>query len=94
MNVSVEFSGIARVVTRVRKISLNLNEETTFRELVRMLGNKYPAMIGEVIKSDGETLYPSNMLNLNGKNMIRPAQMDDCPQDGDRVILMSVLAGG
>ena len=94
MNVVVEFNGVARVVTGVRQLPLSLDEGTTFRDLVRLLGAKFPSMIGQVIQPDGETFYPSNMLNLNGKQMIQPSQMHNSPQDGDRVILMSVLAGG
>jgi len=94
MQVSVEFSGIARVVTGERQVFLTLKESTTFRELLHILAVKYPSLIGEVIKADDETLYPSNMLNLNGKRMVQPAQMDNAPQHDDRIILMSVLAGG
>ncbi len=94
MEISLEFSGIARIVTGQRQATLALDSKTTFRELIRMLAEKYPSLVGEVIKPDGETLYPSNMLNLNGKRMVQLAQMDESPQHGDRVILMSVLAGG
>ena len=64
------------------------------RDVLRILADQYPALIGDVLQPDGETLYPSNMLNLNGKRMIQPLQMDHSPQAGDHIILMSVLAGG
>ncbi len=94
MNVMVEFNGVARVVTGARQLPLNLNEGTTFRDLVRLLSVKFPTLIGQVIQPDGATFYPSNLFNLNGKRMIQAAQMHESPQDGDRIILMSVLAGG
>jgi molybdopterin converting factor small subunit len=94
MHISVEFAGIARVVTGERQTALTLDAGTTYREILRVLSVKYPTLIGEVLKSDGVTLFPSNMLNRNGKRMIQPSQMNDVPQDGDRLILMSVLAGG
>lgn len=94
MQVSVEFMGVARVVSGIKQVTLTLEEGTTFRQIVRLLGQKYPQLIGEVIQPDGETLHASNMLNLNGRRMIQPAQMDTTPSDGDRLILMSILAGG
>ncbi|MFO7663823.1 MAG: MoaD/ThiS family protein [Chloroflexota bacterium] len=94
MQVFVEFMGIARVVSGVKQVTLDLEEGTTFRQIVRLLGQQYPTLLGEVIQPDGETFQPSNMLNLNGRRMIQPAQMDDAPNNGDRLILMSILAGG
>jgi len=94
MQVLVEFMGIARVVSGVKQTTLDLEEGTTFRQIVRLLGQQYPQLLGEVIHADGETLQASNMINLNGRRMIQPAHMDDVPSDGDRLILMSILAGG
>lgn len=94
MQVSMEFMGIARIASGVKQTTLELEEGVTFRQIVRLLGQRYPELLGEVIQADGETLQASNMLNLNGRRMIQPAQMDDVPSDGDRLILMSILAGG
>ena len=94
MQVLIEFMGVARIAGGVKQTTLELEEGTTFRQIVRLLGQQYPKLRGEVIQADGETLQASNMLNLNGRRMIQPAQMDDVPSDGDRLILMSILAGG
>ncbi len=94
MQVLVEFMGVARVVSGIKQATFTLDEGTTFRQIVRLLGQQYPQLVGEVIQPDGETFHASNMLNLNGRRMIQPAQMDDTPQDGDRLVLMSILAGG
>ncbi len=94
MQVLMEFTGIPRIVTGEKQVSLELRDGATFREIVRLLGTRYPKMVGEVLQADGETLQPSNMLNLNGRRMVQPAQMDEAPSDGDRLILMSILAGG
>lgn len=94
MNIQMEFTGISRIVTGEKTVPLTLDDGTTFRDIVRLLGARYPRLLGEVIHVHGDTLQASNMLNLNGKRMIQPAHMDDCPKDGDRLILMSILAGG
>ncbi len=94
MQVLVEFMGVARVVSGVKQVTLELEEGTTFRQVIRLLGQQYPKLLGEIIQADGETFQASNMLNLNGRRMVQPAQMDDVPNDGDRLIFMSILAGG
>lgn len=94
MEVTVEFAGMARVLTRQPRIALRLEQGTTFRQILQQLGELHPELVGEVIHPSFQSLKSSNMLNLNGKRMIQPGQMDQGPQDGDRLILMSILAGG
>jgi molybdopterin converting factor small subunit len=94
MRVHLELFGLSRLAAGRKEISLDVEEGTTFRDIVRLLGTRYPKMMENVIRSDGETLHPPNLFNLNAKRMIQPHQMDECPSDGDRIILMSVSAGG
>ena len=94
MRVQVELLGLSRAAAGVKEMALDLEEGTTFRDIVRMLATRYPAMIGNVIQPDGETLQTPNAFNLNARRMIQATQMDDSPSDGDRIILMSISAGG
>jgi molybdopterin converting factor small subunit len=94
MRIHVELLGLSRLAAGVKEIALDLEEGTTFRDIVRMLSIRYPKMIGNVIQADGETLQRPNIFNLNARRMIQANQMDDSPSDGDRIILMSISAGG
>jgi molybdopterin converting factor small subunit len=94
MKIQVEFLGLSRLVTGIKETSLDLEEGATFRDIVRMLGTTYPALIGNVIQPSRETLQEPNIFNLNARRMIQANQMDRGPSDGDRVILMSMSAGG
>ncbi len=94
MQVSVEFNGIFRILTKTSHLTLDLAAGTTFREIIKLLGERYPILAGEVIDPDAGGLIASNALSLNGKRMIQPAELNDAPQEGDRLIFMSVLAGG
>ena len=94
MRITVELLGLSRIAAGQKQITLDLPEDATFRDIVRGLGTRYPAMIGNVIQCDGGTLQRPNILNLNTKRMIQAGEMDDRPSDGDRVILMSISAGG
>ncbi|MBN1487779.1 MAG: MoaD/ThiS family protein [Anaerolineae bacterium] len=94
MEILIEFNGIPRILAGERQLQLQLEEGVTFREIIRLLGKRYPKMIGQVVHPDGETLYSSQMMNLNGEHMVQPEQMGDSPKHGDRIIMMSILAGG
>jgi molybdopterin converting factor small subunit len=94
MRIQLELFGLSRIAAGTKELSLELEEGTTFRDIVRLLSVEYPDMIGNVINPDGETLHPPNIFNLNAKRMIQPSQMGECPSDGDRIVLMSISAGG
>lgn len=94
MEVKVEFAGLSRVITHSRGLSLTLDQDATYRDILHLLADRYPDLVGNVIHPSCESLQSSNMLNLNGKHMVSPTQMNKSPSEGDRIILMSVLAGG
>ena len=94
MRVQVELFGLSRLIAGEKEITLRLDEGVTFRDAVRALVRKYPEMIGDVVQADGETMQPPNILNLDGRRMIQPHQMDESLSNGDRIILMSMSAGG
>jgi hypothetical protein len=82
------------MLTGKKETSLDVKKGTTFRGIVRELGTTYPELIGNVIQRDGETLQAPNIFNLDAKKMIQAGQMADAVNDGDRIILMSMSAGG
>lgn len=94
MQIHIEFLGLARLVTGEREISLDVEEGTTYRNLVRLLADKYPQMIGQVIRPDRATLQEPNIFNLNARRMIQAKHMDEALHGSDRIILMSMSAGG
>ena len=100
MLVRVEMLGLARLVTGQREVSLELDQDATYRDIVRALSERYPALIGNVIQSDRKNLQAPNILNLDAKQMIQSKQMDNRladeldPEADYRIILMSMSAGG
>jgi hypothetical protein len=94
LSVDIELLGIPRLITGVKVLRLDVEKGATFRDIVRVLGDTYPALIGDVIQPDGETLYPPHILNLNGQRMVQEGQMGESPNDGDQITLMAILAGG
>jgi molybdopterin converting factor small subunit len=100
MQVRVELLGLSRLVIGQREVTLDLDSEATYRDVVRELGETYPALVGNVIQSDKENLQAPNIFNLNARQMIQAKQMENRlvdelhPSEGDRIILMSMSAGG
>ncbi len=90
----VEFTGIARVLTGVRDVSLASDPGTTYREIIRQLGIRFPVLVGQVIEHDGMSLLPENKIVLDGKRILPESELDTSPCDGDRLTFMSILAGG
>lgn len=94
MEVLIEFQGISRVLTKAKKLPLNVSPDTTYRQIIQRLAVVYPILVGEVITKDRQTLLGSNMLSRNGKHMIRPTDLGSSPEAGDKLTVMSILAGG
>lgn len=75
-------------------IEIILPAGSTFRTAVEKLSQEYPALIGQIIQKDGKNLIDTNLFSLNGEKILHPMNMEETPQDGDRLILLSLLAGG
>lgn len=94
VTIHMQLTGVARVLSGVAELSLTVRPGTSYRDIVHLLGERFPPLMGQVIEADGWTLFPSNLFNLNGTRMIQPEEMNTAPADGDRIVLMSILAGG
>ena len=94
MQIRVEFLGLSRLVTGVKEVPLELEEGATFRDIIALPGVRYPELIGNVIQPGVRSLQEPNIFNLNARKMVQASQLDTGPSDGDRVILMSMSAGG
>lgn len=94
MEISVEFTSIARILTGVKHIALHVDSNTTLLQILDLVAKQYPQLVGQLIDPQTHRFYASNLFSLNGQRMIRDDEMDFCPSNGDRLIIMSLLAGG
>jgi molybdopterin converting factor small subunit len=94
VNISVQFFGLARALAGSGEVDLHLHPGATYTAVVEQLGAMFPGLIGLIIDTDGRTLLSANMFSLDGEEMIQPDQMEGCPKDGDRLMLMSIIVGG
>ena len=94
MHVLVEFTGISRMLTGETEIAIPLQAGAQLVDVVQYISRKFPALIGEIIESDGRSMIPTNLFSLNGEQILHENQLHYRPQNGDRLILLSLLAGG
>lgn len=94
INLTVEFTGAAKQFAGTSSVDLTFPQGVVYTDVVRALGERYPELIGLLIDQDGETFLSSNMFIINNE-MAHPVMvMDEHPQDGDRLVLVSVMTGG
>lgn len=94
MKITIEFTGITKSITQAGAVEFDLPNGFTYRDLVKMLAIKYPAMVGLIIDPDGQNFLSSNMFVING-NLEFPAMiLDQSPSEGEQISLMSVITGG
>ena len=94
MKIHVDFLGVSRLLTRKTETVFSIHEGATYRELVRSLRDSFPALIGDVIQPDSEILQKPNIFYIKGIRPVQERQMDHSMADGERIVLMSLSAGG
>lgn len=92
MKLEVEFLGRARRLAQTKHCQIEVQEQATLRDVIQCIASRFPALVGPVICPETFELTPAYMLNIDGR---RAAKDLDVPvQDGQRIILMFMEAGG
>ena len=94
IHINVEFSAISRVLTGRSDFSLTLKKSASIADVVAALGKKFPQLLGQIIEKDGKALIPTNVFSVNGQRIIHESDTAFQPNDGDKLILLSLLSGG
>lgn len=92
MKLTVEMLGLSRRLAQTRESLVEVSDQATFRDVLAQLATRYPALLGEVIVPETFDIVSSHMLNVDGRSIV--TDLDAHPQDGQRLILMFVEAGG
>ena len=94
MQIKIEFSSISRVLTGRKELTLDLQKGANVGDVVSALGKVCPQLLGEIISKDGKSMIPTNIFSVNGQKIIHESDVQYQPDDGDRLILLSLLSGG
>jgi len=92
MKLNVEFLGLSRRLAQTKEALVELDERATFRDVLRDLATRFPALVGQVIVPHSFDLVSAHMINIDGRRVV--SDLDMQPQDGQRLIIMFVEAGG
>ncbi|MHB1296202.1 MAG: ubiquitin family protein [Anaerolineae bacterium] len=88
----VELLGASRRLAQAKEHPLALDEGATYRDVLRQLACDFPTLVGPVILPENSDLVPAYMMNIDGRHAV--VDLDIPAQDGQRLILMFMEAGG
>ena len=92
MKLIVEMLGLSRRLAQTKVSLVEINDQTTFRDVLAQLATRFPALVGPIIVPNTFDIVSSHMINVDGRSVV--TDLDSHPQDGQRLILMFVEAGG
>ena len=92
MKLTVEFLGLSRRLAQTKESLVRIEGQASLRDVIRHIAFDFPALVGPVIVPETFDLVSSHMLNIDGRQVVK--DLDTTAQDGQRLILMFVEAGG
>ncbi len=92
LQVEIDLLGLARRAAGQKHIVLELPEQSSYDNLIHFLAERYPSLVGQVINPQTLELFPSFMLNLEGRQVIK--DLSQTLTGGEHLILMFVESGG
>lgn len=92
--VTVKLTGAAAALTGTRQVSLNMEDEGTYQDLIRLLAAKLPVLVSLVIDPDSQEMLSSNFFQLSDAEFIMPGMWEMQPADGAVITLISPVTGG
>ncbi|HIC94017.1 MAG TPA: hypothetical protein EYP09_07195 [Anaerolineae bacterium] len=87
VKVTIELVGTARIRAKRKEVSLAVEEDATWRDVVAALAQEVPALIGQSIAEDKHDLISPHQFNFGGCFI---AKLDEKAQlkEGDRISLL------
>ena len=86
--VTIELVGTARLSAGKKEVSLAVEEDALWRDVVAALAQEVPGLIGRIITEDRRALISSYQLNLGGKRSIADLDEKAGLKEGDRILLL------
>lgn len=88
----IEFLGPARLQAGRKSVRLDLGPARTIADMIPLLAEECPALIGSVIDPERRCLSDGYIFNRNGRDFLPDPAAPIAP--GDRLLLLSGIAGG
>jgi len=92
MKLTVEFLGLSRRLAQAKECLVIMDDQASFRAVLRHLASRFPALVGPVILPDTFDLASSYMINVGGRHVVK--DLDAPTEDNQQLLLMFMEAGG
>lgn len=92
--IKILFLSLLEDITGLNEISLNLNENSTVRDIIKELITNFGVEFENTILVSTGILSKYILLSLNGKDIRHYNNLDTILQDGDEIIFLPAIAGG
>ena len=90
--VTIPMYGLAREITELREVEVELREGTTMPEVIAAMREKIPSLEGPVLRPGEDRLVEQFKFNINGKFYFDG--QDFKLKKGDRIALLVPMTGG
>ena len=85
------YCGLARRLSKETSVEIEVNDSATLRDVSAALAHRFPAFLGQLIVPETHDLVEPHFFHVNGR---RADSLDLSVREGDRILLMTVTAGG
>ncbi len=92
--ITIKLTGAPAALAHTKIVTLSLRDDAAYSEVIRLLGEQFPALLGLNIDQDGVTMLSSNMFLVNGEDFVMHGMWALQPRDGDSLTLISPVTGG
>ncbi len=89
----VEIFGLPHEITELREVEIELRDGASLGDVIAALKRKIPRLEGRVIRAGEDRLMEYYAFNING-GFYFDDDRDVQLQDGDRIALLTLAAGG
>jgi molybdopterin converting factor small subunit len=94
VKVTIKFTGAPQAIVGTQQIIVDLEEGTTYKGVIQKLAGMYPALVGWLISDDQRNFLSANAFLVNNEDYILEGMWDQCPQNGDELMIVSLITGG
>ncbi len=85
------YCGLARRLSKEISAEIEVSDGATLRDVAAALAQRFPAFWGQLIVPETHDLVEPHFFHVNGR---RAESLDMSVREGDRILLMTVTAGG
>lgn len=86
--VTVELTGPARIQAGRKEVSIIVQDDATWRDVVAALAQALPVLVGKAITEDRRDLIWPYLLNLGGRRTVRDFDENAQIKEGDLLSLL------